>query len=202
MTMTATTVNRSVYVVDDDDTVREAVTLLLRLEGYDVQAFSSGDTLLVALDDLPPGCVVLDIKMPGMDGPLVQAELGRLRPDLTVIMITGDGDVPLAVRAMKAGAADFLEKPFRPENLLRSVELAMASLHATPPEVCKTGQLATLTAREREVLDHLIEGETSKEIARAFGGSPRTVEIHRARIMEKLGARNVAEAVRIALRAG
>lgn len=191
-----------IHVVDDDPGMRGALTLTLELEGYRVREFASGVDLLGAVPPLEGGCVVMDVRMPGMDGAEVQAALAQSRPDLAVILITGDGDIPLAVRTLKAGAVDFLEKPLEPEVLLCSVALALSSGPVSADTEEAMAKLRLLTARERQVLNRLIAGNTSKEIARMFAGSPRTVEIHRARVLAKLGARNVAEAVRIALSAG
>lgn len=191
-----------VYVVDDDPAVRGSLGSLLRIEGYSVRTFPSGEKLLAVLEELDPGCVVMDVRMPGMDGPEVQGSLAQTRPDLTVILITGDGDIPLAVRALKAGAADFLEKPFEPDALLESIRIALSGTGAAPEMDEAAARLGLLTTREQEVLGQLIAGDTSKEIARTLGGSPRTIEIHRSRVLDKLRARNVAEAVRIALSGG
>lgn len=190
---------RWIHVVDDDPAVRDALSLLLRSKGYEVRTFASGRAILDAFHDLEPGCVVLDVRMPETDGLAVQLELIHTRPDLAIILMTGDGDIPLAVRALKAGAVDFIEKPFEPEVLLQSIALGFATFRSTPDVDEALTRMRTLTVREKQVLDHLVAGETSKEIARIFQGSPRTVEIHRARILAKLGARNVAEAVRIAM---
>ena len=191
-----------IYVVDDDPGVRGALTAMLELEGYAIRAFASGLELLDAATALAGGCVVMDVRMPDMDGPAVQAALMEIRPDLAVILITGDGDIPLAVRALKAGAVDFLEKPFEAETLLESVALALSGRPLSADAEHALAKLRLLTIRERQVLERLIAGDTSKQIARVFAGSPRTVDVHRARVLAKLGARNVAEAVRIAMNAG
>ena len=195
---------RAVHVVDDDASVRDALRVLLETEGYAVRVFPDGEAFLQDAPLLPVGCVVMDVRMPGLDGVEVQEQLRRARPDLAVVLITGDGDVPLAVKALKRGAVDFLEKPFEPDALLASVRAALD----TPPVDRREQEaraarelLARLTPREREVLDALVTGASNKEIAKSFGNSPRTVEIHRARIMAKLQARSLAEALRIALSA-
>jgi two-component system, LuxR family, response regulator FixJ len=190
-----------IYVVDDDQAVRDSLSLLLKVEGFDVSTFASGQELLDNLDVISTGCVVMDIRMPGPDGISVQKQLAMLRPGLAVILLTGEGDIPLAVRALKNGAVDFFEKPFDPNVLLSSIHSALAAQHLNADNAESLARLRQLTEREREVLDQLVAGHTSKEIARAFHGSPRTVDVHRARILTKLGARNVAEAVRIATRA-
>jgi two-component system response regulator FixJ len=185
-----------IYVVDDDAAMRSALAALFELEKYPVRTFKSGVELLAVAADLPYGCVVMDVRMPDRDGTDVQRELAQRRPDMPVILMTAQGDVASAVNAMKAGAVDFLEKPFDPDVMLASVRTASARSDAKSSILLR---MQRLTSRERQVLDRLIAGDTSKEIARSFNGSPRTVDIHRARILEKLGARNVAEAVRLVM---
>ena len=187
-----------VYVVDDDVAVRDAIATLLRAEDFNVMSFASGEELLASLDNLSSGCVVMDVRMPGPDGSCVQERLAETRRDLAVILISGDGNISLAVSALKHGATDFFEKPFRPDALVSSIRSALASLIRNSNADRDFARLQLLTVREREILDRLVAGDTSKEIARVFRGSPRTVDVHRARVLKKLGARNVAEAVRIA----
>ncbi|MPY74954.1 MAG: response regulator [Alphaproteobacteria bacterium] len=195
-----------VYVVDDDDAVRDSLEALLSAFGFEVEPFASGAAFLDACGAVGKGCVLLDIRMPRMDGMEVQERLHGLRPDLPVIMITGHGDVAMAVRAMKAGAVDFVEKPLREETLLQSVEAALRIARQSHRNqslgASALGNVERLTPREREVLEQLVAGRPNKVIAHALACSPRTVEIHRARIMEKMGARSLPHLVRLALAAG
>jgi two-component system response regulator FixJ len=195
-----------VYIVDDDEAVRDSLEALLLAHGYDVQAFPAGVDFLEVCATVGKGCVLLDIRMPRMDGMEVQERLHARRPDLPVIMITGHGDVAMAVRAMKAGAVDFVEKPLREEPLLESIEaalqLARESRHQQSLGAAAFDNLERLTPREREVLEQLVVGRANKVIAQALDCSPRTVEIHRARIMEKMEARSLPHLVRLALAAG
>lgn len=192
-----------VYVVDDDDAVRDSVTVLLKSRGYEVTACSSAQAFLDRAERSAPACLLLDIRMPGMDG---MSLLRLLKDDLThlaVIMITGHGDVPTAVRAMKLGAFDFLEKPYPAEMLIDSLERALEflghRLGRQEANAALADRRSRLTPREREVMDHMVEGQASKEIARELDISPRTVEIHRARVFEKMEARTLAHLVRFAL---
>lgn len=195
-----------IYVVDDDEAVRDSLEALLLSHGYDVLTYSSGVEFLKICDTVGKGCVLLDIRMPRMDGMDVQERLHERCPDLPVIMMTGHGDVSMAVRAMKAGAVDFVEKPLREEALLHSIEAAVALARQSQRQrslgVAAHDNLERLTPREREVLEHLVAGRANKVIAQALDCSPRTVEIHRARIMEKMAARSLPHLVRLALAAG
>ena len=192
-----------IFVADDDDAVRRSQLMLLEGAGYDVQAFSSGEAMLAALGKAgadPPACAVVDVRMgSGMTGLDVQRALAaRAGPRLPVIMVTGHADVQLAVAAMRAGVVNFLEKPYPPDLLLAAIaEVLATAANGGPPR-----SLPTLTPRERDVLTALIAGSSNKEIARDFGISPRTVEVHRASLMTRIGARNLAEAVRMGLAAG
>ncbi|MEM9684108.1 MAG: response regulator [Pseudomonadota bacterium] len=194
------------FVVDDDDAVRDSLEALLMACGYDPVAFPTGVEFLDACEDIGSGCVLLDIRMPGMDGMEVQARLSARHPNLPVIMITGHGDVAMAVRAMKAGAVDFIEKPIREEALLESIEAALQMAreagrqHSLGAEA--RDRIGRLTPREREVMEMLVIGRPNKVIAQALNCSPRTVEIHRARVMEKMSARSIPHLVRLALAAG
>ena len=195
-----------VYVVDDDEAVRESLAALLEAKGHTVRTFPSAAEFLTASATLVPGCLVADIRMPEMDGLELQQALierGLLFP---FIVITGHGDVPVAVRAMKAGAVDFIEKPFAAETILNSLKAAFGRLAEPPGDdplaAAAAARLALLTPREREVLEGLLAGLPNKSIAYDLAISPRTVEIHRARIMQKAGARSVAELVRMSLAAG
>ena len=203
-----------VHVVDDDDAMRRSLALLLRAAGYAAEAHASAEALLAALDGAgaPPrqACAVVDVLMPGgMDGIALQAELARRGAALPVVVVTGHADVPLAVRAMRAGAVDFVEKPYPKERILRAVSEALdaaaaAARGAGPaaPTAAATARVAALTPRERMVLRGLVLGRPNKVIAHELGISPRTVEAHRAAMMDKLGARSLAEAVRLAMAAG
>lgn len=195
-----------VCIVDDDEAVRDSLQILLETMGYAVHAFESGPDFLEACGGLVSGCVLLDVRMPRMNGMEVQNRLKDIKPDLPVIIVTGHGDVTMAVQAMRAGATDFIEKPFQEDALLSSVEHALTLAEQaqrrgeTVAAVARC--LETLTAREREVFDQLIVGHANKVIARILDCSPRTVEIHRARVMEKMEAASVAHLVRMALAAG
>ena len=194
-----------VHVVDDDDSVRRSVGFMLKTSGYNVHSYASGTELLKDVKSLEPGCVLLDIRMPGMDGLEVQQALHEKGVTFPVIIMTGHGDVPLSVKAMKAGAVDFIEKPFEKELLLSAVEQGFAALQRSESarEKAKDAnvRLQVLTPREREVLDGLAQGLPNKTIAYDLGISPRTVEIHRANLMNKLGVRSLSEALRLAFSA-
>jgi two-component system response regulator FixJ len=195
-----------IYVIDDDDAVRDSLDALLTALEFDVALFPSGAAFLEACDTAGEGCVLLDVRMPRMDGMEVQERLHLRRPDLPIIMITGHGDVSMAVWAMKAGAVDFVEKPLREEALLRSIETALQVSRKSQRQqslgAAALGNIVRLTPREREVLELLVAGRPNKAIAQALDCSPRTVEIHRARIMEKMKARSLPHLVRLALAAG
>lgn len=191
-----------VHVVDDDDSVRRSVGFMLKTAGYRVCAYASGKEILGGAKTLQPGCVLLDIRMADMDGLEVQEALKARGVTLPVIIMTGHGDVPLSVRAMKAGAIDFIEKPFEKAVLIAAVEDGFAMLERadTARDRSKGAavRLQVLTQREREVLDGLAKGLPNKTIAYNLGISPRTVEIHRANLMTKLGVRSLSEALRLA----
>lgn len=200
---------RHAYVVDDEGAVRRSLSLLLRSAGFEARAFDSGEAFLraaAAPGGLPYGCVLLDMRMPGLDGLAVQREMAARGLRLPVVVVTAHGDVSLAVQAMKSGAADFIEKPYDDEAILRAAGAALARGDEERARARAgaeaAARVATLTPREREVLEGLVAGQANKEIARSLGVSHRTVEIHRANLMEKLGARGLSEAVRIALSAG
>lgn len=193
---------RVVHLIDDDDSVRRSVGFMLKTSGYQVHSYANGIDFLKEAKSLEQGCILLDIRMPGMDGLQVQEALGERGVSLPVIIMTGHGDVPLSVRAMKAGAIDFIEKPFAKETLLSALDAGLSVLKRTG-----TGRdrgrdaairLKALTPREREVLDGLADGLPNKTIAYDLGISPRTVEIHRANLMTKLNVRNLSEALRLA----
>ena len=194
-----------VHLVDDDAAIRRSAGFMLKTSGYQVRSYESGVELLKGHGDLTDGCILLDIRMPGMDGLDVQQALKERGVTLPVIIMTGHGDVSLAVRAMKAGAIDFIEKPFEKAMLLGAIEQGLNRLREV-----ETGRtlardaavrLRGLTSREREVLDGLARGLPNKTIAYDLGISPRTVEIHRSNLMTKLGVRSLSEALRIAFAA-
>jgi len=198
--------NPVVFVVDDDDAVRESLAMSLKLAGHQVESFASAAAFLASGAPNRSGCLVTDIRMPEMDGIELQEELRKRNCSLPVIVITGHGDVPLAVRAMKAGAGDFLEKPFARDALLTAVRRALER-NATAVDSASQGdqirtRIALLTPREREVFGLVVSGKQSKVIAHELGASPRTVEIHRARMMKKLNAGSLQELVRMAIAAG
>jgi len=195
-----------VYIVDDDDAVRHSLSVLLESKAYIVRSFGSAPEFLAAAPSLPVGCLIADIRMPEMDGLELQQRLIERSLHFPMIVITGHGDVPLAVRAMKAGAIDFIEKPFASEAILDSLAAAVVHL-ATPHEqdpmrAAAAAKLALLSPREREVLEGLLAGLPNKSIAYDLAISPRTVEIHRARVMDKMGARSLSELIRLTLAAG
>ena len=196
---------RLVHLVDDDDAIRRSVGFMLKTSGYHVRTYESGVELLKGAPGLEPGCILLDIRMPGMDGLEVQAALRDKGVTLPVIIMTGHGDVSLAVQAMKAGAVDFIEKPFEKAVLLSAIDHGVERLRKSTADVDRADEAAVrlqaLTPREREVLDGLAKGLPNKTIAYDLGISPRTVEIHRANVMSKLGVRSLSEALRIAFAA-
>ncbi len=192
-----------VHIVDDDEAVRDSLAALVDSAGYSVKTYASALELLDSPDGLRAECIVADIRMPDMDGLQLQQELKRRGVSIPFIVITGHADVSLAVQAMKAGAADFLEKPFETERFLSSLTDALererprkgTDRAPLPPR----GSFANLTAREREIVDRLVAGQSNKEIARELGISYRTVEVHRARIMSKTQSRTFSQLVRVAL---
>ncbi len=190
-----------VYIVDDDEAVRDSLTLLLKAVGLTGQTFSSAAEFLNHYDLEQHGCLVADIRMPGMSGLDLQDELNRRGAKIPLIFITGHGDVPMAVDAMKSGALDFIEKPFRDQDLLDRVHQALTRDKERRIENLKTlairKRLATLTPRETEVMECVVQGQANKVIAMDLGVSQRTVEIHRARVMEKMAVRSVAKLVRV-----
>jgi len=196
---------RLVHIVDDDPAIRRSVGFMLKTSGHKVETYQSGAELLQNCSELHEGCILLDIRMPGMDGLEVQQALQARGVSLPVIIMTGHGDVALAVKAMKAGAVDFIEKPFEKDRLLSSLHEGFGRLsrkEATDDRQRDAEmRLRALTPRERDVLDGLAQGLPNKTIAYDLGISPRTVEIHRANLMVKLGVRSLSEALRIAFSA-
>ena len=195
-----------VFVVDDDADARDSLCALLESAGVTAEAHESARAFLNAYQPGRPGCLIADIRMPDMDGLELQEELNRRNAGLPVIVVTGHADVPLAVRAMKAGAVDLIEKPYDDELLLASVRRALAQAQgareqAAAVEAAKT-RIAALSTRERQVLELLVAGQPNKIIAFELDISPRTVEIHRAHVMEKMEARSLSDLVRAAIAAG
>jgi two-component system response regulator FixJ len=193
-----------VYIVDDDAAVRDSLRMLLESAGYSVHGYETARSFLSDAE-MDRGCLVADIRMPGMSGLELQEELVRRSIALPVIVITGHGDVPLAVRAMTAGAVDFIEKPFDDQRMLDSIARALQignQKRSRAGEVqAARDLLALLTPRERDVFEQLVKGHPNKIVAHELGISPRTVEIHRANVMDKLQARNLSDIVRTALAA-
>jgi two-component system, LuxR family, response regulator FixJ len=197
-------VERTVYVLDDDEAVLRSLERLLSSADFEPITFERPDLFLTAAKTFKPGCVLLDVRLPGVSGLDVQVQLNRMRSDLSVIIVTGQGDIRTAVRAMKAGASDFLEKPYRDQTLLGAIEATFKKEGriARDRDIAEAVQrIATLSPRERDVLDGLMAGRPNKLIAYQLGISVRTVEVHRARMMERLGVRQLAEAVRLGVMA-
>jgi len=198
--------NPVVMVVDDDSGVRNAMRALLKSVGLNSILFSSAQEFLDGYDPLQPGCLLLDIRMPGKSGMELQQELNLRGAVIPVIFMSGHADIPMAVEAMQHGAFDFLQKPFRDQDLLDRIQRAIAKdaerRVALGEQTRIKAHLESLTEREREVLDLLTLGKQNKVIAQELGVSPRTIEIHRARVMEKMGAQSVAELVRMMLDLG
>lgn len=195
-----------IYIVDDDDGMRRALTVLLTTVGYQAVAFARPADFLAQYNQNHPGCLVLDVRMPEMSGLEVQQQLNRAGSMLPVIMITGHGDIPMAVQAMKDGAFDFLQKPFRDQELLDRINAALKQDAENRAMVARHAEvkrrLDSLTPREREVMALVVDGRANKVIAVDLGLSERTVEIHRANVMEKMGARSVAHLVKMHLMPG
>jgi len=193
-----------VYIVDDDEAMRDSLKWLLESRGLEVELYASGEAFLAAYDERFRGCLVLDVRMPGMSGLDLLERLGTRASTLPVIIVTGHGDVPMAVAALKKGAADFIEKPFADKAMLKLIESCMkqdragAARRAEAAEVAS--RLESLTQREREVLDLIVTGQLNKQIADELGISIKTVEVHRSRVMEKMNANSIAELVRLTLK--
>lgn len=200
------TENRTIYLVDDEDSIRRSASFMLRTSGFEVRTFESGVAFLKEVGGLAPGCVLLDVRMPVMDGMEVQAELNARGVTMPVVVLTGHGDVGIAVAAMRGGAVDFIEKPFEREVLLEAIEaafvrLAQGALENASAQAARV-RLAALTPREQDVIRGLVVGKPNKVIAWDLQISPRTVEVYRANAMTKLGVRSLSEALRIAFAAG
>jgi FixJ family two-component response regulator len=195
-----------IYIVDDDDGMRRALTVLITTIGYQPVAFAKPTEFLAKYDPSQPGCLVLDVRMPEMSGLEVQQHLNKAGSMLPVILVSGHGDIPMAVQAMKDGAFDFLQKPFRDQELIDRINGALKLDAQNRESVDRLADLKSreesLTPREREVLALVVDGKANKVIAIDLGLSERTVEIHRANVMEKMGARSVAHLVKMHLMLG
>jgi FixJ family two-component response regulator len=198
-----TTRRPTVFVVDDDPGVLDSLAFLLRSVGLEAATYASANEFLSEYDPEKPGCLVLDVRMPGMSGLELQERLEARGSTLPIIFLTAHGDVPMAVKAVKAGAVDFIQKPFRDQELIDKIQDALEENERLRKEVCQhdeiLARMATLTPREKEVMDLVVDGKANKVIAHQLGLSQRTVEIHRARVMEKMGAGSVAQLVRMAM---
>ena len=197
-----TEVSPIVYLVEDDEAVRDAITVVLRSAAIVVRSYASAEELLVHYDSSHPHCLLLDIRLPGMNGLELQRRLRAEAPGVPIVLITGHADVPLATQAFKAGAVDFIEKPLEASVLLAAVEAAFEVARGLARERDRRFEIARrlgmLTQREREVMERVVAGDTNKVVAITLGISPRTVEIYRRRVMEKLQARTLPDLVRIA----
>jgi len=195
-----------IHVVDDDPAFRSAVSRLLKLSGYEVAGYESAGCFLRAIENTRPGCILLDVQMPALGGLQLQDELARLSHSWPIIFMTGYGDIPTSVRAIKAGAEDFLSKPVSKETLLKAIERALVHYAATRQSQDELNSLrsliSTLTSREAEVFALMVRGRPNKQIAHQLGTSERTVKAHRHMVMHKLQVQSFAEAVSIAERVG
>lgn len=196
----------NVYVIDDDDAMRDSLHFLLGTADFHVALFESAHQFLDTLPNTDFGCILSDIRMPGIDGLELLKRLKANRSPLPVLIMTGHGDVPLAVEAMKLGAADFLEKPFEDDRLIGMIDAALRTAEAGARSKAATEDIAariqSLTPRERQVMDGLVAGLSNKLIAREYDISPRTIEVYRANVMTKMQAGSLSELVRLAMRAG
>ncbi|MBB4099439.1 response regulator transcription factor [Sphingomonas kyeonggiensis] len=197
---------RVVHLVDDEDSVRRGIRFLLRTEGFEVETYETGVEFLSRVHEIEAGCVLLDVRMPEMDGLAVQRSLKERRITMPVIVMTGHGDITTAVAAMRNGAVDFIEKPFEKAVLLAGIDAAFhrldPSASRSSPQEAARARLIALTPRELAVLRGLVRGLPNKTIAYDLGISPRTVELHRANLMSKLDARSLSDALRVAFAAG
>jgi two-component system, LuxR family, response regulator FixJ len=196
----------NVYVIDDDEAMRDSLQFLLDSADFDVSLFEAAQKFLDQLSTIEFGCVVSDIRMPGIDGIELLKRIKASRPTLPVIIMTGHGDVPLAVEAMKLGAVDFLEKPFEDDRLVGMIDAALRQAEAGARDEAMTqdiaARVASLSPRERQVMEGLVAGLSNKMIARDYNISPRTIEVYRANVMTKMQASSLSELVRLAMRAG
>jgi two-component system response regulator FixJ len=197
---------RLIHIIDDEEAVRRSAGFMLKTSGFVVETWASGTAFLKEVRHASPGCILLDVRMPEMDGLEVQQALNERGVAMPVIVLTGHGDISIAVRAMKAGAVDFIEKPFEKAVLLGAIDAAFARLEDKKGRADRESEaavaIAALTPRERDVLDGLAQGLPNKTIAYDLGISPRTVEVHRANLMTKLAVRSLSDALRIAFAAG
>src|SRR5450755_2249413 len=195
-----------VYVIDDDEAMRDSLHFLLDSAGFEVTLFATAQQFLDALPALSFGCLVSDVRMPGIDGIELLKRLKAAHSAFPIVVMTGHGDVPLAVEAMKLGAVDFLEKPFEDDRLIGMIEAALRQAEPAAKSEAVThdiaARIATLSPRERQVMDGLVAGLSNKLIARDYDISPRTIEVYRANVMTKMQANSLSELVRLALRAG
>lgn len=202
--VTTSNAEATVFVVDDDAAVRDSLALLLRSVGLASETYASADEFLAAFDPARPGCLVLDVRMPGMSGLELQARLHERRASLPIVFLTAHGDVDMAVQAVKAGAFDFVQKPFRDQELLDKLQAALAQDARLRPERTDAddirSRIASLTPRELQLLEMVVAGKANKEIAQDLGISQRTVEIHRAHVMKKMKADAVTDLVRLVMR--
>lgn len=198
--------NRIVFIVDDDDAVRDSLSFLMKSIGIESRGFASATEFLEFYNDNIAGCLVLDIRMPGMSGLELQDRLNEINAILPIIFITGHGDVPMAVEALKKGALDFIQKPFRDQDLIDRINHALDQDHDSRNILSEKREILDrmdqLTNREKEVMELVVQGNPNKIIAADLDVSQRTVEIHRARVMEKMRARSLAQLVRMAITAG
>jgi FixJ family two-component response regulator len=196
----------TIFIVDDDPAVLKALTRLLQIEGFAVRSFHSPEAFLAQHDPAAPGCILLDMAMPSLDGLALQRALQASGCERFIIFITGRGDIPSSVQAMKAGAVDVLTKPFEDQHLLDAIRIAVARDDSAREMVARLQsiqrRLATLTRREREVLEHVVTGQLNKQIAADLGTVEKTIKVHRARVMEKMGVSSLAELVRLAVQFG
>jgi len=197
---------RIVFVIDDEPSVRRSLSRLLKAAGYDVEVFASAQDFLRHESDDELACLVLDVKMPGLNGLELQEALTAANRHVPIIFVTGHGDIPTSVRAMRGGATDFLSKPFDADNLIAAIERALETARKQQKEEAERRaieqRLAELTPREQEVLRHVITGELNKQIAGNLGASEKTIKVHRGRVMRKMQAHSVAELVRLCEKLG
>ncbi len=196
----------NVYVIDDDEAMRDSLNFLLDSSGFTVRLFETAQSFLDKLPELSFGCVLSDVRMPGIDGIELLKRLKAQNSSFPILIMTGHGDVPLAVEAMKLGAVDFLEKPFDDDRLLAMIDMAIRQAEPAAKNEAVThdiaARVASLSPRERQVMEGLIAGLSNKLIAREYDISPRTIEVYRANVMTKMQANSLSELVRLAMRAG